>query len=135
MSASKPEGFHTVTPYLKIRDAGTAIEFYKKAFGATELMRHADPDGKVRHGEFKIGDSPLMISDEFPEHSYMPSVQKAGGSPVSLFLYVDDVDAFATQAQAAGCELIMPVKDESYGRSGGLKDPFGLIWWISTAKG
>jgi PhnB protein len=128
------EGFHTATPYMVIRNAAGAIEFYKQAFGATELGRHADPDGKVRHGEIKIGDSPIMICDEFPEFSPMRSPETSGGSPVQIFLYVDDVDAVAARAQAAGAKIFHPLADQPYGRSGGLLDPFGHTWWICTHR-
>ncbi len=96
MSKAKPipEGYHTATPYLIIKDAAKAIDFYKKAFGATELMRMAGPDGKVMHAEIKIGDSPIMIADEFPERG-VKGPQSLGGSPVSIFLYVEDVDRLA----------------------------------------
>jgi len=128
------EGFHTATPYMVIKNAAAAMEFYKKAFGATELGRHADPDGRVRHGEIKIGNSPIMICDEFAEFSQMRSVQTMGGSPVQVFMYVDDADAFAAHAQAAGATLFYPMQDQPYGRSGGLQDPFGLTWWVCTHK-
>jgi PhnB protein len=128
----RPVGFHTATPYLCITNAAGAIEFYKQAFGATELMRMADPDGKIRHAQIKIGDSPFMLSDEYPEMSTMRSVQQMGGSPVSIFLYVDDADASAERAIAAGAKWFYPMQDQEYGRSGGVLDPFGLIWWITT---
>jgi PhnB protein len=129
------EGFHTATPYMVIRNAAAAMEFYKTAFGATELFRYADPDGKVRHGEIKIGDSPIMICDEFGETPQSRSAQALGGSPVHVFLNVEDADAFAAQAQAAGATLFHPMQDEPYGRSGGLQDPFGYIWWVCTHRG
>jgi len=128
---SKPDGHHTITPYLMIRGAADAIEFYKKAFGATESMRDTDADGRVRHAEIRIGDSHVMIVDETPR-SEMRSVQAFGGSPMNMFLYVDDADALAKQALAAGAKLIMEVQDKPYGRSGGVKDPFGLDWWICS---
>jgi PhnB protein len=129
---SKPEGYHTITPYLMIRGAVDAIEFYKQAFGATELMRQADADGKVRHAEIQIGDSQVMIADEASQFPELRSVQAFGGSPVNMFLYVDDADALAKQALAAGAQLIMEVQDKPYGRSGGVKDPYGLIWWVCS---
>ncbi len=129
-----PEGYHTATPHLIIKDAASAIEFYKKAFGATELMRMADPSGKVRHAEIKIGNSPIMIADEFPEIGAR-SPQSLGGSPVSILLYVEDVDALFSQAIAAGAKVQRPVKDQFYGdRSGGVTDPFGHVWYIATHK-
>jgi PhnB protein len=129
---SKPEGYHTITPYLMIRGAVDAIEFYKQAFGATELMRQADADGKVRHAEIQIGDSQVMIADEASQFPELRSVQAFGGSPMNMFLYVDDADALAKQALAAGAQLIMEVQDKPYGRSGGVKDPYGLIWWVCS---
>src|SRR5580693_9011066 len=98
MSKAKPipEGYHTATPYLIIRDAAKAIEFYKKAFGATEMERMTQPDGRVGHAEIKIGDSPIMLADEFPEMGAR-SPQSFGGSPVSILLYVEDVDALTSQ--------------------------------------
>jgi PhnB protein len=127
---SKPAGFHTITPYLMIRGAADAIEFYKKAFGATELMRQADAEGTVRHAEIQIGDSQVMIADEVSQFPELRSVQAFGGSPMNMFLYVDDADAAAKQALDAGAQLIMAVEDKPYGRTGGVKDPYGLIWWV-----
>ena len=127
-----PEGYHTATPYLIVKDAASAIEFYKKAFGATELMRHADPSGKIGHAEIQIGDSHIMLADEFPEMGFR-SPQAYGGSPVSIYLYVEDVDATANRAVAAGAKLDRPVQDQFYGdRSGGVMDPFGHVWHIAT---
>ncbi len=129
-----PEGYHTITPYLIINGAADAIEFYKKAFGATELFRMGGPGGKVMHAEMKIGDSPLMLADEFPEMGYR-SPKSLGGTPVSLMLYVEDVDALAAQATAAGAKVMRPVQDQFYGdRSGTFVDPFGHVWTISTHK-
>jgi len=127
-----PEGYHTATPYLIIKDAAQAIEFYKKAFGATEVMRFAQPDGRIGHAEIKIGDSHIMLADEFPEMGAR-SPQSLGGSPVSILLYVEDVDAQAKQAVAAGAKVVRPVKDQFYGdRSGSFEDPFGHQWHIAT---
>ena len=128
------EGFHTATPYMITKNAAAAMEFYGKAFGAVEIGRHADPDGKVRHGEFKIGDSPFMICDEFDQFPGMRGPETPGRSPVQIFLYVDDVDATAAQAQAAGATLFHPLQDQPYGPSGGLLDPFGHTWWVCTHK-
>jgi uncharacterized glyoxalase superfamily protein PhnB/SAM-dependent methyltransferase len=120
---------------LVIKDAASAIAFYKQAFGATELMRLADPGGKVRHAEIKIGDSPLMLADEFPEFPTMRSPQSLGGSPLHIYLYVEDVDALASQAIAAGAQVLMAVEDQPDGdRRGGLTDPFGHVWWLATHK-
>jgi PhnB protein len=129
-----PEGYHSVTPYLIIKNAAEAIEFYKKAFGATELFRIDQPDGKIGHAEIKIGDSPIMLSDEFPEMGHR-GPQSLGGSPVSLMLYVEDVDAVVNRATTAGAKLDRPVEDKFYGdRAGSLTDPFGHIWHIGTHK-
>jgi PhnB protein len=128
-----PEGFHTATPYLIIKDAASAMEFYKKAFGAVELERIADPDGKVRHGEIKIGDSPFMITDESEDFPDWLSPQSRGGSPVHIYLYVEDCDAVFKQAIAAGAKELLPMKDQFYGdRSGGLTDPYGHVWYVAS---
>jgi PhnB protein len=128
-----PEGFHTATPYLIAKDAAAAMEFYKKAFGATELERVTDPSGKVMHGEIKIGDSPIMITDENPAYPDWLSPLSRGGTPVHIYLYVEDVDAVFNRAIAAGAKELLPVKDQFYGdRSGGVTDPFGHIWYIAT---
>jgi peroxiredoxin Q/BCP len=128
-----PEGYHSVTPYLIIKGAGDAIEFYKKAFGATELFRmeHA---GKVGHAEIKIGDSPVMLADEFPGMGFV-SPKTLGGTPVSLMIYVDDVDAIFKRAIAVGGKELKPLQDQFYGdRSGTLTDPFGHVWTVATHK-
>jgi PhnB protein len=128
-----PEGFHTVTPYLCVKDAARAIEFYKKAFGATEVMRLVDPtNGKIGHAQIQIGASMVMLADEFPEMGIL-SPQSLGGSPVSISLFVEDVDALASQAIAAGAKVLGPVADQFWGeRSGKFEDPFGHIWLIQT---
>ena len=129
-----PEGYHTATPYLIINGAASAIEFYKKAFGATELMRMPGPGGRIGHAEIRIGDSPIMLADEAPEMSFR-GPQSLGGSPVSILLYVEDVDAVFDQAVAAGAKVQRPVADQFYGdRTGGVTDPFGHIWYIATHK-
>jgi PhnB protein len=129
-----PDGYTTATPYLIIKDAASAIEFYKQAFGATELMRFADPSGKIGHAEIKIGNSPIMLADEFPEMG-VRGPQSFGGTPVSILLYVEDVDARFRQAIAAGANETRPVKDQFYGdRSGTLVDPFGHVWTLATHK-
>ena len=127
-----PDGYHSVTPYLIISGATEAIAFYQKAFGATELMRIDAPGGKIGHAEIRIGDSPIMLADEFPEMGYK-SPQTLGGSPVSIMIYVDDVDSVFKQAIAAGGKEQRPVKDQFYGdRSGTLEDPFGHVWHVAT---
>lgn len=129
-----PEGYHTVTPYLIVKNAARAIEFYKKAFGATELMRMAEPSGRIGHAEIRIGDSPIMLADEVPEMGFR-SPESLGGSPVSILLYVEDVDAVFSQAVATGAKVQRPVADQFYGdRTGGVTDPFGHIWYIATHK-
>ena len=128
-----PEGYHTATPYLIAKDAAGAIEFYKKAFGATVFECIADESGAIRHGEFKIGDSPFMITDENPDYPAWLSPLSRGGSPVHIYLYVEDVDAVFKRAIAAGAKELLPVQDQFYGdRSGGVTDPFGHIWYIAT---
>ena len=129
-----PEGYHSVTPYLIISGAGDAIDFYKKAFGATELFRMPAPEGKIGHAEIKIGDSPIMLADESPEMGYK-SATTLSGSPVSLMIYVEDVDKVYNQAIAAGGTEVKGVQDQFYGdRSGTLKDPYGHVWHIATHK-
>jgi PhnB protein len=129
-----PEGYHSVTPYLIIKGAASAIDFYKKAFGATELMRMPGPGGQIMHAEIKIGDSPVMLADEYPEMDAR-SPQTIGGTPVGLALYVRDVDAMAKQAEAAGAKVLRPVADQFYGdRSCTLQDAFGHKWTIATHK-
>src|SRR5438128_12596312 len=113
-----PEGYDRATPYLCVRGAASAIEFYRKAFGATELMRLTQPDGKIGHAEIKIGAAPIMLADEFPEMGFR-GPQSFGGSPVTINLYVEDVDAVARQAVAAGSKMLRPVGGNSYdGRPG-----------------
>jgi PhnB protein len=134
MTKPIPEGYHSVTPHLIIRGAGEAIDFYKKAFGATELFRFPAPDGKIGHAEIKIGDSPIMLADEYPDMGYK-SPQTLGGSPVSLMIYVDDVDTVFDRAVAAGAKTREAVSDKFYGdRIGTLEDPFGHVWHVSTHK-
>jgi len=122
----------TVTPYLCIRGAASAIEFYKKAFGATQELRLMDPSGRVGHAEIRIGEGRIMLADEFPEYDNL-GPQSRGGSTGGLALQVDDVDAAAEQAVAAGAKVLSPVADQFYGdRSGNLEDPFGHVWHLST---
>ena len=129
-----PEGYHSLTPYLCCRDAGAAIDFYKKAFGATELMRMGAPGEKIGHADLQIGDSHLMLADEFPEMGFL-SPQTVGGSPVMIHLYVEDADATTARAVAAGAKVVKPVEDQFYGDRGGqLDDPFGHKWYVSTRK-
>ncbi len=128
---SIPEGFHTATPMLAIRDAAQAIEFYQSAFGAIEIMRLIDPTGAIAHAEIQIGDSIIMIAEENPDFNASP--QTLGGSPVILSLYVEDVDRLVKRAIDAGAQVIYPVADQFYGdRSGRIVDPFGHLWIVST---
>ena len=127
-----PAGYAGVTPYLIIRDAARAIEFYQKAFGAIELMRFPGPDGTIGHAEIKIGDGVVMLADESPEMGHK-SPQTLGGTAITLLFYVPDVDAQFARAVAAGGTVKNPLKDQFYGdRSGTIADPFGHIWTIAT---
>jgi PhnB protein len=127
-----PEGYRSVTPYLIVKGAAKAIEFYKQAFGAKEIFRMPQPDGKVSHAEIQIGDSRIMLADEFPERNFR-GPESLGGTPVMIHLYINDVDAVAKRAVAAGAKEIRPVQNQFYGdRSGMFADPFGHQWNIST---
>lgn len=127
-----PESFHTATPYLIITNAARAIEFYKSVFAATDLTRLATPEGKVGHAEIQIGDSRLMLADEFPEWDAR-SPRTLGGSVVHILRYVQDVDAVVSRALGAGATLFKPVADQFYGdRTGSITDPFGQKWTIAT---
>lgn len=127
-----PEGYHTVTPYITVDGAAAALAYYAKAFGAEERMRHAGPGGKIMHAEIKIGDSVIMLSDEFPEMG-AKSPKSLGGTPFGICLYVRDVDAVFNRAVAAGGKVDRPLKTQFYGdRSGTLIDPFGHKWTVST---
>lgn len=128
-----PSGFHTATPYLIVNGATAALEFYRNAFGATEFERITDENGKIRHGEFRIGDSCFMIVDEHPSFPDYQGPLTRGGSSVHIYLYVEDVDHVFQQAIKAGAKQLLPVQDQFYGdRSGGVTDPFGHIWYIAT---
>jgi PhnB protein len=127
-----PEGFHTATPTLVVRDAAQAIEFYKKVFGADEIMRMPSPDGKISHAEIKIGDSIIFLSDEFPNMGGK-SPQTLGGFSGGIYLYVPDVDDVFEKAVAAGGRAAMPVTDMFWGdRHGNFIDPYGHSWGVST---
>jgi len=127
-----PEGYHTVTPYLIVSGGAKAIEFYKRALGATEKLRLEGPDGKIGHAEIEIGDSVIMLADEFPEMG-AKSPQSIGGTPVGICLYVENVDARFEQAVKAGAKIERPLQDQFYGdRSGTVIDPFGHKWTIAT---
>ena len=128
-----PEGYHSLTPYLIIDGAAEAMEYYKKAFGAVELFR-MDHGGKIGHAEMKIGDSPFMLGDEHPEMGYR-SPKVLGGTPVSLMIYVEDVDTVYKQAIETGGTEVKALQDQFYGdRSGTLTDPFGHVWTVATHK-
>jgi PhnB protein len=129
-----PDGHHTVTPYLIVGGAEEAIAFYKRAFGAEELMRMEMPGGKVGHAEIKIGDSPIMLADEYPDMGFV-GPRSLGGTPVSVCVYVEDCDAIFNRAIEAGATEMKPVQDMYYGdRMGTLVDPFGHVWTIGTHK-
>jgi PhnB protein len=132
MAKAKPDGYHNVTPYLFIKGAASAIDYYKNVFGAEELMRAPGPNNQVMHAELKIGDSIVMLADENPQAG-VTSPQTLGGSSNSLLIYVDDVDTVAQKAVRGGAKLIRPIRDEFYGdRTGTITDPFGQIWSIAT---
>lgn len=124
-----PDGFHTATPYLIVRDAAAALEFYKKAFGATATECLREPSGKVMHAALKVGDSMIMIG----QHQEVEARTSKALPRVSIHLYVTDSDAVARQTIAAGAKELYPVRDQFYGnREGGVEDPFGIVWWVST---
>jgi PhnB protein len=129
-----PDGYHSVTPYLIVRDGARAIQFYKQAFGATELFRMEGPNNTIGHAEIKIGNSPLMLSDENPAWGGK-SPEAFGGTPVHLMIYVEDVDTVFKRALAAGGKETKALQDQFYGdRSGTLTDPFGHSWTVATHK-
>ena len=129
-----PEGYRSVTPYLALKQAADAIEFYRRAFGAKERMRMPGPDGKIGHAELEIGNSVIMLADEHPDMDFRGPAS-IGGTSVTLHLYVPDVDATFSKATAAGATPVRPVQDQFYGdRSGSVRDPFGHVWYIATHK-
>ena len=128
-----PDGYHSVTPYLVIKGAAAAIDYYKTAFGAVELFR-MEHEGRIGHAEIKIGDSPIMLADEHPQMGHV-GPKTLGGTPVGIMIYVDDVDTIYKQAIAAGGVEFKPLQDQFYGdRSGTLTDPFGHLWTVATHK-
>ena len=127
-----PEGYHTATPYLTYRDANGALDFVKTVFSAAVRMCEKDDEGGIRHAEFTIGDSAFMLAQETKAFPELRSIEAFNGSPVQVFLYLDDVDAIATKAVAAGATLTYPLENKAYGRSCGFRDPFGLTWWVSS---
>jgi PhnB protein len=129
-----PKGYHSVTPYLSIKGGAAAIDFYKKAFGAKEIMRMPGPGGKIGHAEIQIGDSRVMLADEHPEIGFV-GPESRGGTTVTLHVYVPNVDKTVERAVAAGARLERPVEDQFYGdRLGTLEDPFGHVWHFATHK-
>lgn len=129
-----PKGYNSITPYLIIKGAAEAIEYYKKVFGATEVMRMPDPSGRIGHAELKIGNSHIMLADENPDMGYRGPIT-SGSSPVSILLYVEDVDSIVARAVADGAKILKPVQDQFYGdRSGFIQDPFGHLWGVATHK-
>ena len=129
-----PQGYNSVTPYLIVRGGAQAIDYYKKVFGATEIMRMPGPDGKIGHAEIKIGNSQIMLADENPSMGAgYTSAATIGGSPVSLYVYLPDVDEVVKRATTEGAKLLKPVQDQFYGdRTGFIQDPFGHLWGIAT---
>ena len=127
-----PDGYNTVSPYLAVEDAAAAIDYYKKAFGATERVRMEAPDGKIGHAELEIGDSIVMLADPFPQASTKPP-HELGGTSAGVFLYVEDVDAVVKRAVDAGASVTMEVADQFWGdRFGTVTDPFGHVWSVAT---
>lgn len=127
-----PDGYHTVTPYLIVDGAAAAIEYYRKAFGASELLRMPDPQGRIGHAEIRIGDSVIMLADAHHEMGYR-GPRTLGGTSVSILLYLADVDAAFERAISAGGKALRPVADQFYGdRMGTLEDPFGHVWTLGT---
>ncbi|MGZ9122968.1 MAG: VOC family protein [Candidatus Binatia bacterium] len=129
-----PQGYHAVTPYLSVNGAASAIAYYKKAFAAKEIMRMAAPGGTIGHVEIQIGDSRIMLADEYPDMNFR-GPHSFGGTPVHIHLYVQDVDRVVKRAVAAGAKVLRPVTDQFYGdRSDSLEDPFGHVWHVATHK-
>ena len=129
-----PKDYHSITPVLIVKNGDKAIEFYKNGFGVEERCSMKSPDGRVAHAELKLGDSVFMLSDEYPEMK-CHSPKTIGGSPVSMYVYVDDVDSVFNKAISAGAKVLDPIKDQFWGdRHGRLEDPFGHLWSIATHK-
>ena len=127
-----PDGYHSVTPYLIVAGAARALDFYKKAFGAEEIIRVPQPDGRIRHAELRLGTSVIMLADENPE-TFARGPQSIGGTPVSLMVYVEDVDKVFARAVEAGATVERPLANQFYGdRTGGVVDPFGHRWYLAT---
>jgi|SRR5271165_2573407 len=127
-----PDGYHSVTPYLYVRGAAAAIDYYKNIFGAAEILRLPGPDGRIMHAEIKIGDSIVMLADENPSAGMM-SPQTIGGYSAGMLVYIENVDAVISKAIESGAKALRPIKDQFYGdRSGSVLDPFGQMWTIAT---
>ena len=131
---NRPTGFHSVTPYIMVKDTRTFIKFCEEVFGAKQGVFETEEGGRVRHAQILIGDSNLMISDETPAFPDMQGVESMGGSPISFFLYLDDADAVMAKALAIGATVTYPMGDRPYGRSGSFTDPFGFVWHVTTHK-
>jgi PhnB protein len=127
-----PDGYHSVTPYLIVDGAARALDFYKRAFGAEETFRMPGPDGRIGHAEMRVGDSMIMLADQHPEAG-AKGPKSYGGSPVSLMVYVENVDKVFAQAVSAGATVERPLANQFYGdRTGGIVDPFGHKWYLAT---
>ena len=134
MASAIPAGYISITPYLVVRGATAAIDFYQKAFAAKEMFRMAQPDGRIGHAEIKIGNAIVMLADEYPEMGFV-GPQARGGASMCLLVYVEDVDACYARALAAGAKSLRPVQNQFYGdRAGTIEDPFGHYWTIATHK-
>jgi PhnB protein len=129
---ARRDGFSTITPYLIFDDAPAAFDYYKRVLGAVEISLTHDPQGGFRHGELRIGDSPVMLCNAKPEFPFMKSASTYGGSPIHLFVYCDDADAMFRQILESGGAVVTEMAGQDYGRSGGVTDPFGVTWWITT---
>ena len=129
-----PAGYHAITPYLAIQNAAAALDFYKRAFGAREILRMAMPDGKVAHAEMRVGDSVVMMADESAEQDFLSPAAR-GGSTVTIHLYVPDVDSMFSKALDAGAKVVRELQDQFYGdRTACVVDPFGHVWYLATHK-
>ena len=132
--ANIPAGFHSITPYIMVKDTRAFIKFCEEVFDAVQVVFEAEEGGRVRHAQILIGDSHMMISDESPSFPAMRGVESMGGSPAGFFIYVDDADKVINKAVAAGATLLFPIADQSYGRSGSITDPFGYIWHVTAHR-
>ncbi|MDB6061752.1 MAG: Glyoxalase/bleomycin resistance protein/dioxygenase [Verrucomicrobiaceae bacterium] len=126
-----PENYHGAIPYLNVKEGLSAVEFYKKAFGAREITRILRKDGKLAHGELQIGAATIMLRDEIPQMDFL-SPQSVGGTPIQMLIYVNDVDAFVKQAETAGAKIVVPIKEQFHGDMlAVLEDPFGHAWFFA----